>query len=108
MKLIQTYNFFVQSLHVLIIKKLITKLPKMEFTQRNLILNLDKCLNVTVVIIVLSSTGYSGLFKKHGSFKEYETVAFIISSGSSVEQIADVLERDHRTIIQWLSFNGFQ
>jgi transposase-like protein len=49
-----------------------------------------------------SETRYSDLHKKPGSFKEYEMASKMNSYGLSYEQIADVLERDVRTIEQWL------
>jgi IS1 family transposase/transposase-like protein len=48
-----------------------------------------------------SETAYSDLFGKHGNFKEYEQTAKLTTYGLSSEQIADVLEKDTRTIIQW-------
>jgi len=48
-----------------------------------------------------SETAYSGLFRKHGSFKEYEQVAKMTCYGSSADQIADVLGKDVRTIETW-------
>ena len=49
-----------------------------------------------------SETQYSDLYKKRGSFKEYEMVAKMLSYGLSHEQVADILERDVRTIEQWV------
>lgn len=49
-----------------------------------------------------SETRYSNLFGSLRSFKEYEMAAKMSSSGSSVENIADVLKRDVRTAEQWL------
>ncbi len=43
----------------------------------------------------------SSLFGHHGSFKEYIQTAKIITYGLSCDQIADVLERDSRTILKW-------
>lgn len=48
-----------------------------------------------------SETAYSDLFGKHGSFKEYEQTAKLSTYGLSTDQIADVLEKDTRTISQW-------
>ena len=48
-----------------------------------------------------SATAYSGLFGYHGSFKEYIQTAKMSTYGLSTEQIADVLERDGRTILEW-------
>lgn len=48
-----------------------------------------------------SETAYSPLFGHHGSFKEYVQTAKMSGYGLSSEQIADVLERDGRTISQW-------
>jgi len=49
-----------------------------------------------------SETRYSDLHKKHGSFKESGMAFGLSSYGLSHEQIAEVLERDVRTIEQWL------
>lgn len=62
-----------------------------------------------------SETAYSDLFGKHGSWKEYVQTAKLTKYGLSSEQIADVLEKDPRTIAQWLealaeksqTFHGF-
>ncbi len=48
-----------------------------------------------------SETAYSSLFGHHGSFKEYIQTAKMSSYGLSTEQIADVLEKDRRTILEW-------
>ncbi|WDN89707.1 hypothetical protein BuS5_02675 [Desulfosarcina sp. BuS5] len=48
-----------------------------------------------------SKTGYSDLFGKHGSFKEYEQTAKLNSYGLGTNAIADVLQKDRRTIEQW-------
>ncbi|WP_013334776.1 IS1 family transposase [Gloeothece verrucosa] len=48
-----------------------------------------------------SEMAYSPLFGHHGSFKEYTQTAKMSSYGLSCDQIADVLERDSRTIGQW-------
>ncbi len=48
-----------------------------------------------------SETAYSSLFGHHGSFKEYVQMAKMSTYGLSTEQIADVLERDGRTILEW-------
>ncbi len=48
-----------------------------------------------------SETAYSSLFGHHGSFKEYVQTAKMTAHGLSTEQIADVLERDGRTILEW-------
>jgi IS1 family transposase len=48
-----------------------------------------------------SETGYSGLFGKHGSFKEYTQASKLFSFGLSNDKIADVLEKDQRTIDTW-------
>ena len=48
-----------------------------------------------------SETAYSQLFGKHGSFKEYEQTAKLLKYGNSADAIADVLERDVRTILAW-------
>ena len=49
-----------------------------------------------------SEMAYSELFKKQGSLKEYSQAAKLIKYGLGVEQIADVLERDIRTIEVWV------
>ncbi|MEA3434832.1 MAG: IS1 family transposase [Thermodesulfobacteriota bacterium] len=48
-----------------------------------------------------SETGHSDLFGKHGSFKEYEQTAKLSSYGLATDAIADVLQKDRRTIEQW-------
>ncbi len=48
-----------------------------------------------------SETGYSQLFCKHGSFKEYEQAAKMSCLGVSTDGIADVLTKDSRTIATW-------
>ena len=48
-----------------------------------------------------SETGYSELFGKHGSFKEYEQVCKLSCYGLSADAIADVLLKDPRTIATW-------
>ena len=48
-----------------------------------------------------SETAYSPLFGHHGSFKEYIQTAKMTAQGLSTEQIADILERDQRTILEW-------
>ena len=48
-----------------------------------------------------SETGYSDLFGKHGSFKEYEQTAKPSSYGLGTDAIADVLQKDRRNIEQW-------
>lgn len=48
-----------------------------------------------------SETGYSGLFGKHGSFKEYTQTSKLFSYGLSCDKTADVLEKDKRTIDTW-------
>ena len=53
-----------------------------------------------------SETRYSELFDQGGSFQEYEQVAKLSSHGLSSEIIADVLNRDTRTIDNWLSAMG--
>jgi hypothetical protein len=50
-----------------------------------------------------SETRYSDLFHKQGSFKEYEPAATLSKYGLSIEQIADVLSRDVRTVARWLT-----
>ncbi len=53
-----------------------------------------------------SETGYSELFGKHGSFKEYEQAAKLSTYGLSADATADVLGRDVRTVVQWLPALG--
>ncbi len=53
-----------------------------------------------------SETGYSDLFGKHGSFREYVQAAKLAAHGLSAEPIADVLERDIRTVETWLKAIG--
>ena len=48
-----------------------------------------------------AETAYSALFGHHGSLKEYVQTAKMSTYGLSTEQIADVLERDGRTILEW-------
>jgi len=48
-----------------------------------------------------SETGFSPLFGDHGSFKEYEQTAKLNSYGLHTDQIADVLDKDPRTIEGW-------
>jgi IS1 family transposase len=48
-----------------------------------------------------SETKYSPLFGHGGTFKEYEQTAKMTGYGLSTAQIADVLERDERTILAW-------
>ncbi len=48
-----------------------------------------------------SEMAYSSLFGHHGSFLEYTQTAKMSGYGLSCDQIADVLERDPRTILQW-------
>lgn len=53
-----------------------------------------------------SETRFSDLYNKQGSFKEYEMASKMGSYGLSPAQIADVLERDVRTIEEWLGAIG--
>jgi len=48
-----------------------------------------------------SETAYADLFRKHGSFKEYTQTAKLTQYGLATEAIADVLEKDPRTIQHW-------
>jgi IS1 family transposase len=48
-----------------------------------------------------SETNYCELFGKHGSFKEYEQTAKLSTYGLSSDAIADVLDKDQRTIETW-------
>ena len=49
-----------------------------------------------------SETGYSNLINKKGSDKEYRQTFKLITHGLSWEEIADVLEKDPRTIKGWV------
>ena len=53
-----------------------------------------------------SEMRYSNLFQKQGSIKEYEMASKMAYYGLSQTQIADVLERDVRTIEEWLQALG--
>jgi IS1 family transposase len=53
-----------------------------------------------------SPTRYSDLYHQQGSFKEDEMASKMVSYGLSAEQIAEVLERDARTIEEWLTAIG--
>ena len=53
-----------------------------------------------------SETAYSPLFGRHGSFREYVQTAKLSTYGLSTDQIADVLEHDARTILQWQTALG--
>lgn len=70
----------------------------MVFTPPNTINNRDNNFIVMVANIALSFTRYSELFDLGGSFKEYEQVAKMSTSGWSGEVIAEVLSRAPRTI----------
>jgi len=48
-----------------------------------------------------SETAFSSLFGKHGSFKEYAQCCKLYCYGLNTDEIADVLERDSRTISSW-------
>ncbi len=48
-----------------------------------------------------SETGYSYIWGKHGSFKEYMQAAKLFAYGLNNEKIGDVLEKDERTIVAW-------
>lgn len=48
-----------------------------------------------------SETAYSHLYGRHGSFKEYVQTAKMSCNGLSADVIADILERDPRTIEKW-------
>ncbi len=48
-----------------------------------------------------SETSFSGLWHKHGSFKEYEQAAKMLKYGMATVEIADVIEKDERTIQVW-------
>ena len=53
-----------------------------------------------------SETAYSPLFGRHGSLREYVQTAKLSTYGLSTDQIADVLEHDARTILQWQTALG--
>jgi IS1 family transposase/transposase-like protein len=53
-----------------------------------------------------SETRYSDLFGKAGSFKEYEMAAKMSCHGLSSEAIAEILDRDIRTIQTWMRAIG--
>jgi len=55
-----------------------------------------------------SSSRYSDLFQKQGSFKEYEMASKMVCYGLSQTQIAEVLERDVRTVEEWLQKDKVQ
>lgn len=48
-----------------------------------------------------SETSFSDLWHKHGSFKEYEQTAKLLKCGLATVEIADVLQKDERTICTW-------
>ena len=48
-----------------------------------------------------SETSFSDLWHKHGSFKEYEQTAKLLKRGLAMVEIADVLQKDERTICAW-------
>ena len=49
-----------------------------------------------------SEMAYSNLINKKGSDKEYRQTFKLVKHGLSCEQIADVLEKDPRTIEVWV------
>jgi IS1 family transposase/transposase-like protein len=53
-----------------------------------------------------SEMRYSDLYKKQGRFKEYQMASKMASYGLSQAQIAEVLERDNRTVEKWLQAIG--
>ncbi len=53
-----------------------------------------------------SETSYSDLFGKNGSFKEYEQLAKLNCYGLHTDQIADILNKDSRTIKEWQNAIG--
>lgn len=53
-----------------------------------------------------SETGFSGIFHKHGSFKEYEQTVKLTRYGLHTDAIADVLGKDERTIAEWQKHIG--
>jgi len=48
-----------------------------------------------------SETRFSDLYGKHGSFKEYEQCCKMLKHGLHPEAVADVLDKDVRTILTW-------
>lgn len=48
-----------------------------------------------------SETAFSDIYGKHGSFKEYEQCCKLYCFGLNASEIADILGRDYRTIIDW-------
>ena len=51
---------------------------------------------------------FSELFRKHGSFGEYEQTAKLICYGLHAEAIADILNKDIRTIHEWQTALGIK
>ena len=49
-----------------------------------------------------SETAFSGIYGKHGSFKEYSKCCKLLCYGLNAEEIADILDRDERTILSWI------
>jgi DNA-binding NarL/FixJ family response regulator len=78
----------------------------MVFTRPKMINNPDNDFIVMVANLVLSFTRYSELFGFGGTFQEYEQVTKLSTYGLSSEAIADVLNRDPRTIDKWLAAIG--
>ncbi len=75
--------------------------PKMEPTQSSRMYKDDRDFTAHGGEHRFSEMAYSSLFGHHGSFQEYVQTAKMTTYGLSCDQIADVLERDSRTILQW-------
>ena len=60
-------------------------------------LNIKPKYNYLLLIVIFNAFALG----KHGSFKEYEQASKLFSYGLSCDKIADVLEKDKRTIDTW-------
>jgi len=49
-----------------------------------------------------SETSFSDLFGKHGSYKEYEQCCKMLNYNMSTDAIADILDKDVRTVNVWI------
>ena len=74
----------------------------MEFIASKNLESKGKCFTVMESNIDFHQMAYSKLYNKQGSDREYIQTAKLIKSGLSVTQIADVLEKDPRTIESWV------
>jgi IS1 family transposase len=52
--------------------------------------------------LYFSETAFSDIYGKHGSFKEYSQCCKLLSYGLNADEIADILDRDVRTILSWI------